>query len=388
MGSEGYFTPESPSTNRVLARLKVLTEARAEQFPSRRPPAGWVTVRTMKPDLTNPAETIKPRQARRQFLSARRGNVKKTTYRSYKFPTKDFIEFCEQHDIEAIEDVGGYIIESWKQRRKDEVKQITLHNNVKTLRVFIRWCETAELIEYGTADRIEVPSVSKQQAVSDESLALSQAENILRYLNTYEYASREHALFKTMWQTGCRISGAIALDKKDYDHNDGPILKFRNRKSDGTPLKNGNGGERNVTINEDLRTVLQDYIDGKRPDTTDAFDREPLFCTRTQRMPRQRAYKNFTALSRPCFTEGVCPHDREIDGCDAAQQKKKAFGCPSSVSLHPIRRGSITYHIDRGWPKEKLSERVDVSVEVLTKHYDARSKEQERQGREQFVNLL
>lgn len=342
----------------------------------------------MQPNLENPAETITPRQARRQFLSHKRGNVKKSTFRTYKFPTRHFIEFCEKHGVDTIGEIGGYIIESWKDDRKDNVKQITLHNNAKTLRVFIRWCETAELIEWGTADRMDIPEVSREQAVSDDSLPLSQAEDVLRYLNTYEYASRQHALFKTMWHTGCRISGAISLDIEDFDHSDGPILKFRNRKSQGTPLKNGSQSERNVTINDDLRGVLQDYIGGKRADVTDAFDREPLFCTHTQRVERQRAYKNFTALTRPCFTGEVCPHDREIDYCDAAQKKKKAFGCPSSVSLHPIRRGSITYHIDRGWPKEKLSERVDVSVEVLNKHYDARSKEQERQGRKEFLDLL
>jgi hypothetical protein len=83
-----------------------------------------------------------------------------------------------------------------------------------------------------------------------------------------------------------------------------------------------------------------------------------------------------------------CPHDRDIDGCEAAQKKKKAMSCPSSESLHPIRRGSITYQVERGWPKEKLSERVDVSVEVLNKHYDARTKEKEREGREQYLDLL
>lgn len=342
----------------------------------------------MKPDVDNPAETISPRQARRQFLSHRRGNVKQSTFRTYKFPTRHFIDFCEKHDISTIGEVGGYIIESWKDKRKGEVKQITFHNNVKTLRVFIRWCETAELVEYGTADRMDIPEVTRQEAVSDDSLDLSQAESLLRYLNTYEYASRQHALFKTLWHTGCRISGAISLDVEDFDHGDGPILKFRNRKAQGTALKNGSKSERNVTIDDDLLAVLRDYVDGRRPDTTDAFDRDPLFCTHTQRLVRQRAYQNFTALTRPCFTEDACPHDREIDHCDAAQKKKHSFGCPSAVSLHPIRRGSITYHITRGWPKEKLSERVDVSVDVLNQHYDARSKEKERQGRKEYLDLL
>lgn len=347
------------------------------------------STQTMIPNVDNPSETLTPRQARREFLDARRGNIKESSLRSYKYPTKHFVQFCEDNDIDTIGKVGGYVIESWKQNRKDEVKQITLHNNVKHLRVFIRWCEKAELLERGTADRMEIPQVTREQAVSNEKVPLEQAEQILRYLKKYEYASRRHALFKTLWHTGCRISGAIALDVEDLVvDGDGAILQFQNREVQGTPLKNGNAGERNVTLSDDVRSVLVDYIEGKRPDTTDEFDREPLFCTSSQRITNQRAYKDFTALTRPCMVANRCPHDRDIDHCEAAQQKKKAFGCPSSKSLHPIRRGSITYHIDRGWPKEKLSERVDVSVDVLNKHYDARSKEQEREGREQYLDLL
>jgi len=339
----------------------------------------------------NPKDEIGVRQARRQFLSARRGQVKQSSFRTYKFPTKNFVEFCEDRGVESIGEVDNYVIESWKaERREDDITLMTFHNNVKTLRVFVRWCESAGLVEYGVADRIEVPNVPEEQEVSDEVLELGQAENIQRYLNTYEYADRKHALFKTMWQTACRISGALALDVSDFDpdHGDGPILKFRNRKAQGTPLKLRNKSERNVSINEDLRDVLIDYISGKREDVTDEFGRQPLFCTPEQRLTRQRAYKDFVALTRPCVTTGTCPHNREIDHCEAAQKKKVAFGCPSTVSLHPIRRGSITYHIERGWPKEKLSERVDVSVDVLNKHYDARTKEQERQGRKEYLDLL
>lgn len=342
------------------------------------------------PKISHPEKVVSPRQARRKFLKARKGNVKQSSFRTYKYPTKNFVEFCEEECIEAIGDVDGYVIESWKQTRKqDDIAQITLHNNTKTLRVFIRWCETSELIEHGTADRMEIPQVTKEQEVSDDKLPLEVAEQTLQYLNTYEYASRKHALFKTLWQAGCRISGAIALDVDDIDFgSDVTIIKFRNRPNTGTPLKNKNGGERNVTIKEDLAGVLKDYIEGKRPDVTDEYDRVPLFCTQNQRIERQRAYKDFTALTRPCHVSDTCPHSRDIDCCEAAGYKKKAFECPSSKSLHPIRRGSITYHIEQGWPKEKLSERVDVSVEVLSKHYDARTKEKEREGREKYLELM
>lgn len=344
----------------------------------------------MLPEVENPSKTITPVQARREFLNSKRGQVKESSLRAYKYPTKHFVEFCNSHGIDTVGEINGYIIESWKrERQEDNVAQITFHNNVKKLRVFIRWCESAELIEYGTADRIDIPEVSTQDAVSDKVVELHEAENILRYLNTYEYGSRKHAFFQVLWHTGCRASGAIALDVEDFEPNaDVPTLKFCDRQAQGTPLKNGRASERNVSVNEKTAEVLNDYIGLKRPDVVDEFGRQPLFCTKEQRLERQRAYKDFTALSRPCYTSNVCPHDRDINECEAAQKVKKAFGCPSSKSLHPVRRGAITYHIDRGWPKEKLSERVDVSVDVLNKHYDARTKEKERQGRKQYLDNL
>ena len=255
--------------------------------------------------------------------------------------------------------------------------------------MFIRWCESVDLVERGLADRIGVPALSHDEARSNDVLRLDHAEDVHRYLKTYEYGSRNHALFHTLWHTGCRISGALALDRGDFIQNrDGALLQFRDRKSAGTALKNGNSGERDVTISEDLRTTLVDYIEVKREDVTDEAGREPLFTTRHGRLPRQRAYKNLVPVTRPCVTSNNCPHEREIDDCEAAQYGEKAPSCPSTVSLHPIRRGSITYHINRGWPKEKLSERVDVSVSVLNKHYDARTKEQERQGRKEYLDLL
>ena len=54
--------------------------------------------------------------------------------------------------------------------------------------------------------------------------------------------------------------------------------------------------------------------------------------------------------------------------------------------MHLIRRGSITNHLNQGWPKEKVSERCDVSVSVLEKHYNEQSKEDERETRRKFVD--
>lgn len=165
-------------------------------------------------------------------------------------------------------------------------------------------------------------------------------------------------------------------------------MKFRGRPDTDTPLKNGKKSERNVTLSQGVMEVIVDYIEARRKDTTDEYGREPLFTTSEKRLWRQNAYKNIVAWSRPCVFSNECPHNREIAECDAAQRKSDAFSCPSSVSLHPIRRGSITYHLNQGWDKEQVSQRCDVSVKVLEKHYDARTEEEKRQKRQDHVDKL
>lgn len=118
-------------------------------------------------------EIVSPRQARRQFLESKKGVVKDSTVRAYRFPTKQFIEFCEKHEVETTGEISGYVIESWKQQRRSEsIKLVTLHNNVKHLRVFIRWCESVELVEQGLAARwpFRTSRTSRLEVTISESL--------------------------------------------------------------------------------------------------------------------------------------------------------------------------------------------------------------------------
>lgn len=56
--------------------------------------------------------------------------------------------------------------------------------------------------------------------------------------------------------------------------------------------------------------------------------------------------------------------------------------------MHPIRRGSITHHLNSEWPKDKVSDRCDVSIETLEKHYNEQTKEDERETRMKYVDRL
>lgn len=339
-------------------------------------------------DDRHPSEVVPLLKARRDFIQYKEQTQKESTARAYDYPTKDFVEFCDSRGVTVTGEIGKRNVTKWIDKRRNEVKPITVHNNAKHLRVFLKWMGNRELCDWEIHRQMEIPNVPEDDDVNDQVLREGHAENVLEYLDTYHYASVYHALFYTMWHTGCRISGAIALDVDDFEPSahDDSILTFRNRKAEGTPLKNKNKSDRDVTISDALADVLQDYVSTRREDKTDEYGREPLFTVPSGRLYRQRAYKNVVALTRPCVTGENCPHNRAIESCDAAQDKEQAPSCPSSVSLHPVRKGAITNHINEGWPKELLSERVDVSVEVLEKHYDFRTTERKRQNRRQYLH--
>ncbi|QSG14456.1 tyrosine-type recombinase/integrase [Halapricum desulfuricans] len=342
--------------------------------------------------------SIEPKYARELFLESKHGEIKQSSVRAYRYPTKHFIEFLDEADIDSMADVDGFHLEQWRLRRKrEDISDATLKTNCKHIRHFLNWCEDKEIAQDGLAGKLTIPNVAESKMVSSEKLPLAQAEEMLEHLDTYEYATLYHTLFEVMWETACRISGAMAFDVEDFVHNPeptaenpdpNPYLKFRDRPEQGTALKNGKKSERNVTISERSAKILVKYLSHHHKDLADEYGRTPLFCTDYKRLSRQRAYKAINRYTRPCIYSGNCPHGRKIDACEAYVNNKKAMQCPSSKSLHPIRRGSITHHLKRGWPKEALAERVDVSVEVLEKHYDARTHEDKREGRRRYVELL
>ena len=339
-------------------------------------------------DDRDPAQTVPLTKARRDFLKHKRQTQKESTARAYKFPTKSLVEYANEQDVTVPGDLTKGLVNRWIDERRKEVKPITVKNNAKHIRVFLKWMGQRDLSDWDIHTKLDIPNVSDRGDVNEKIIERGRAEAILDYLNTYHYATTYHALFYTMWHTGCRISGAITLDVEDFNVNPygENALRFSNRPETDTPLKNRSKSEREVNISDDLTEVLNDYINGPRHDVRDEYGRKALFTTANGRVSRDRSYRNVVALTRPCVAGDTCPHDREIDECEAAIRKKDASECPSSLSHHPIRKGAISHHLNEGWPKEKLSDRTDVSVEVLEKHYDLRSEERKRENRAQYMH--
>jgi integrase len=275
---------------------------------------------------------------------------------------------------------------TWRMTECD-INTVTLENHLCTFRVFVRWCESADAVEEGVSDKIIVPRIAQAQKVREEFIDPETADSIIEYLCRFEYATRSHIIFHTLWHTGMRRGALHALDLDDW-HPDERYLSLRHRPDTDTPLKLAEDGERNVTIADDtLAQALTDYINHHRHDVTDDHDRAPLLTSQHGRLHGTSIQHHVYKVTRPCYYSGDCPHDRIIDACDATCASGYS-SCPSSRSPHPVRRGAITAHINKDVPKEIASERMSVGVNTLEQHYDARTKEDKRQNRTHYLDNI
>ncbi|WP_306055468.1 tyrosine-type recombinase/integrase [Natronococcus wangiae] len=333
-------------------------------------------------------EPITPTEAKEMFLAQRRAEVAEATLQGYHYRLKPFVQWCEQEGITNLNDLTARSLHEYRLWRKEDgdLKKITLKGQLSTLRVFVKFLESINGVEQGLHDKILVPTVEDEEAVSNSMLDSDRAEQVLDYLGKYEYASKRHTLVTVLWHTGCRMGAAHSLDVSDFDPEE-QALAIRHRPDNGTHLKNKQSGERICALSEDVCDVLEDYIEVTRDDVTDDHGREPLFTTRYGRMHRSKIREMVYAVTRPCAYGEDCPHGRAPDSCEAATYTQ-ASKCPSSVSPHDIRRGSITRLLRNEVPKQVVADRVNSSPETLEKHYSQLTEEEKMEQRRGYLEGL
>ena len=170
-----------------------------------------------------------------------------------------------------------------------------------------------------------------------------------------------------------RRSALRSIDLDDLRPNDYALI-LEHRPDTGTVLKNHDDGERWVYLGPRWYQIVDDYVEKHRIDVTDDYGREPLITSMYGRPTGDTIYKWVNVATQPCQYGRECPHDRDPNTCKATTTGYSSQ-CPSARSPHAIRRGSITHHLMYGTSPEVASERMDVSLEILYKHYDARDEQ-------------
>lgn len=321
-------------------------------------------------------DPIAPERALELYLSHKATECTEKTVQNHRYRLGHFVRWCGEEGIENLNALGGRDLHSFRLWRKadGDLNKLTLSAQMSTLRVFLKWCASIEAVDPELYDKVMVPRVSAEEEHREETLDADTAAAILDYLSRFHYASVEHAVFAVLWETGVRLGGAHSLDVGDVDF-DGLSIQLVHRPEQGTALKNGQAGERPVAITPDLGRVLEDYVENPRVDRADEYGRAPLFTTSQGRMHRSTLRGLVYRVTAPCFRGEPCPD------CEQFSEAK----CGEAVSPHAVRRGSITHYLTQDVPVEVVSDRMNVSRDVLDKHYDRRSEKVKLEQRREYL---
>lgn len=333
-------------------------------------------------------EPIDPESALELYLTARASEVTEATLYSHRSRLGHFVAWCDEQGIENLNAVTGRTLHEYRlwRRESGDLSPVTEKTQMDTVRVFVQWLESIDAVAPDLHTKVQSPLLSEKENVRDVMLEPERAETILAYLAKFAYASRPHVVMGLLWHTMMRVGAVHALDVQDYDAAN-QLLDVRHRPETGTPIKNKAAGERLVAVSEEVATVLDDWLATMRPDVTDEFGREPLVATPQGRPHRSTLRGDCYRATRPCVATGECPHGRDVDACEAATYQT-ASECPSSVSPHALRRGGITYALNREWPMRAVSDRANVSEAVLDEHYDRRTKREKVEQRRRYLGHL
>lgn len=326
------------------------------------------------------------------YIKSRKRDVSEQTIQEYRTKLGFFAEYCELIDLENLNNIDGRTINQFKNWRATEASDSsemlsnkTMQDNLYLLRDFLRHLEKIEAVYRGTAQKVEIPNLKPGEGVRSVELSSEQLEDILDYLSTYSYASLEHVVIALCAQSGRRIGGIHSLDLDDvHVDRDNPYIEFIHRDDSETRLKNGFEGEEEVNISSELAQLLSAYIENTRIEQC-VNGRNPLLTTRYGRIGKSTIRSYFYQWTRPCKIGKECPDNREESSCEAACGKDNASKCPASEAPHAARHGYLTEMLRQGVPPEVISDRCDITEEVLREVYDERSTKEKRKGRRSLL---
>jgi site-specific recombinase XerD len=327
---------------------------------------------------------VEPATAVNDYVESIEGERADETVVNVEYRLRRFIEWHEADGIEhfeTLDEMNGYTANKYRDARTsdDSLASMTKRNQLGTFRCFVKWCEDRELAATGLSNKIDLYDVPEGEEVRDEKLESERIADILAHLKKYEWGSRNLTTFWLLVHTGMRMGALRGIDLDNWHPNasDDPYIEVLHRPESGTPLKNKNNGERNVSItNELLAECIEDYIDANREDVTDEHGRSPLFTSMHGRYSKSGVRNSIYNVTRPEYIGEDCEGECGFDG-----SKSSASECPNSVSPHVLRKSAITKSLNDGASKVGVSARCDVSGKILDKHYDKGTKEDQRARR-------
>ena len=109
--------------------------------------------------------------------------------------------------------------------------------------------------------------------------------------------------------------------------------------------------------------------------------RNPLITTEQGRVSQSNIRALVYHITRPCYYGESCC-------CDEQYPYSYASKCKKSRSPHCLRKGSLTHLLKNDVPKQVVSDRADVSPDVLDKHYNKMTEEEKMEQRREYLGSM
>lgn len=342
-------------------------------------------------------DPISPAEAVEMFHEAMIDEHAESTRRSNKHRLRAFVQFCDEEGIEDLNELNGrdlYQYQTWRRKGngdgRESIKKVTLKGQLATLRSFLQFAANIDAVPSDLFEKLALPHINSAEGVSETTLEADRVLEILDYLEHAQPGSRDHIIVMLLWRTGARTGAIRGLDLRDIDLEgthprvNGPAIRFVHRPETDTPLKNQEKGTRWNRISETTARFLSDYIEYHRDKVTDDYHRKPLITTEYGRPAGNTLRKTLYRVTRPCWRNESCPHDKDVDRCEAAHLDH-ASKCPSSRSPHDLRSGRVTYYRREDVPRQIVEERLNASEDILDRHYDRRSNREQAEQRSEYL---
>lgn len=330
--------------------------------------------------MTQDLEPIAPQKAVDLYLAQREDDASERTVQAHRYRLKHFVRWCgrKTSPISTTSQAAGSTSTGSGGRT---TATSTLSLSEPNSRLSVPSCDSARAPTLSSRARTKkylLPTLDANDDVKDEMLDAERAEKIREYLRRFEYASRKHILFEIFWSTSIRMGTLHSLDLEDF-RSDEQALAIRHRPDRGTSLKNGERAERIIALPERTCEVVSDWITHTRPNVTDDNGRDLLITTEQGRVSQSNIRTLVYHITRPCYYGESCC-------CDEQYPYSYASKCEQSRSPHCLRKGSLTHLLKNDVPKQVVSDRADVSPDVLDKHYNKMTEEEKMEQRREYLD--
>lgn len=332
-----------------------------------------------------PISTI-PAKVLEKYLTHRSGEVSEATLNAHQYRLQHFVRWCEDLGIGSTLKLDATDLETFREWRREDgnLNRVSLHTQLSTLRVFLQFCEEYDVVAPGLFDKLDIPVLDGDEESRRQIISADRMDQILAYLNRFEYASADHVIMALLWETGIRIGALQSIDVDDIN-TDKKEVSLQHRPQGGTSLKLGLGGERVLPLSESTCRVISDYLRTRRLPLVDQHDREPFILFTENRPAKSTIRQHVHRNTQPCLLQNDCPHGRIMLECDS-----RGFGlpnsCPSSHPPHDIRRGAITHWLSENVPRQIVMDRMNVHSDALDKHYDMRDSQVKRRQQRRYLD--